>query len=454
MKKWILGLGLAVSLAVCAETVFAEECYEGTNIIRYESIAAGVEGTAAVTEDQIELNSYEKTDYYSYLYPSENVNEEKNPDYVKHVAAYKEYLDSNFAKKWYGKDGRTLVDDEADAGSDFGPITAVYIDGANSVQLNEGYRSESDDLFSGNAKGWNVASVMIRVDDERLDSDYVPESYTNQYIASAKEALEDDEIRNAIEYLFQAIEENKGEANPELDELKESLKDYFYEDTDFPKVEYGDVFIKVDEWPEPETEKTDDGYICRYPFTKEMVDANDEITWADSSYVRWMSPYFESSYIDSEGRFSENGGSSSIVMDAPKSITLAWELATAPNENGGWSITGDQTLIVTIDMNDERTNGDGATPGTGSDTENSQEEEADAADPAADGSQPDSNQVYTDANTILQVQDKLNQAGFDCGTADGVAGNKTRQAIRAYREANGLNVTEEIDDELLASLGL
>lgn len=54
--------------------------------------------------------------------------------------------------------------------------------------------------------------------------------------------------------------------------------------------------------------------------------------------------------------------------------------------------------------------------------------------------------------TVQKVQQALNDAGFDCGTPDGAAGEKTKNAIEAYQQANGLEVTGEIDDDLVESL--
>ncbi len=63
-------------------------------------------------------------------------------------------------------------------------------------------------------------------------------------------------------------------------------------------------------------------------------------------------------------------------------------------------------------------------------------------------------QVYSDADTVRSVQEKLNEAGFDCGTADGIAGSRTAEAITAWQNENQLTPSGEIDDELLASMGL
>ena len=60
----------------------------------------------------------------------------------------------------------------------------------------------------------------------------------------------------------------------------------------------------------------------------------------------------------------------------------------------------------------------------------------------------------TSAETIKAVQEALNNAGYDCGTADGVAGSRTRDAISRYRSENGLTAGTEIDAELIENLGI
>lgn len=43
--------------------------------------------------------------------------------------------------------------------------------------------------------------------------------------------------------------------------------------------------------------------------------------------------------------------------------------------------------------------------------------------------------------TLKKAQKKLNKLGYKCGKADGIMGNKTRKALRAYQKDNNLNVT-------------
>lgn len=62
--------------------------------------------------------------------------------------------------------------------------------------------------------------------------------------------------------------------------------------------------------------------------------------------------------------------------------------------------------------------------------------------------------VYTDEETVKAAQTALNEAGFDCGTPDGKAGDMTRNAVTKYQEANGLQITGNVDGTLLHSLGL
>jgi hypothetical protein len=55
---------------------------------------------------------------------------------------------------------------------------------------------------------------------------------------------------------------------------------------------------------------------------------------------------------------------------------------------------------------------------------------------------------------IRAVQILLNYAGYDVGRVDGIVGQRTQAAISHYQSANELPVTGNIDDALIAKLGL
>ena len=62
--------------------------------------------------------------------------------------------------------------------------------------------------------------------------------------------------------------------------------------------------------------------------------------------------------------------------------------------------------------------------------------------------------TYTDKDTVKKVQQALNDAGYNCGTPDGVAGKKTAAAITQYQTDKGLEATGTIDDALLEAMGI
>jgi peptidoglycan hydrolase-like protein with peptidoglycan-binding domain len=53
-----------------------------------------------------------------------------------------------------------------------------------------------------------------------------------------------------------------------------------------------------------------------------------------------------------------------------------------------------------------------------------------------------------------EVQEALKEKGFDPGTADGVIGAKTHQAIRDFQKANNMQVTGRLDEKTASALGV
>lgn len=60
--------------------------------------------------------------------------------------------------------------------------------------------------------------------------------------------------------------------------------------------------------------------------------------------------------------------------------------------------------------------------------------------------------VYTDKETIRKVQELLNTAGYDCGTADGVPGKNTNSALLQFERDHNLPETTDMTPELVEIL--
>lgn len=65
----------------------------------------------------------------------------------------------------------------------------------------------------------------------------------------------------------------------------------------------------------------------------------------------------------------------------------------------------------------------------------------------------DPGEEITNKEVITRVQQALAKLGFDVGTADGVVGRKTRDAIRAFEKSTGMSEGGEVNPRLLAVLG-
>ena len=59
-----------------------------------------------------------------------------------------------------------------------------------------------------------------------------------------------------------------------------------------------------------------------------------------------------------------------------------------------------------------------------------------------------------DPEIIKKVQQALNENGFDCGEADGIAGSKTAEAITAFQTDRGIDVNGTITPEVVSALGI
>ena len=69
---------------------------------------------------------------------------------------------------------------------------------------------------------------------------------------------------------------------------------------------------------------------------------------------------------------------------------------------------------------------------------------------------PDAQQINSTSIVVpddtIAVQGRLIDLGYMTGTPDGLWGNKSRQALRAFKAANGIRVDDKWDSEISAKL--
>lgn len=61
---------------------------------------------------------------------------------------------------------------------------------------------------------------------------------------------------------------------------------------------------------------------------------------------------------------------------------------------------------------------------------------------------------YYTSSTVKKVQSKLSKLGYKCGTADGIYGTKTKNAIKKYQKKKGMTVNGKITKALLKKLNI
>ena len=61
---------------------------------------------------------------------------------------------------------------------------------------------------------------------------------------------------------------------------------------------------------------------------------------------------------------------------------------------------------------------------------------------------------FKSKKTIQSIQQALNEKGYDCGTADGIAGKRTNAAVSQYRKNYGIGDSNVIDEELSTYLNV
>lgn len=59
-----------------------------------------------------------------------------------------------------------------------------------------------------------------------------------------------------------------------------------------------------------------------------------------------------------------------------------------------------------------------------------------------------------DQSTVMQLQDALNQQGFNPGPTDGMIGPQTQSALRQFQQSKGIEASGQADQQTLAALGV
>lgn len=59
-----------------------------------------------------------------------------------------------------------------------------------------------------------------------------------------------------------------------------------------------------------------------------------------------------------------------------------------------------------------------------------------------------------DTVSVKEVQERLNELGYDCGKADGKMGEKTTSALKKFQKDSGLTADGKVGPKTIEALGL
>lgn len=57
-------------------------------------------------------------------------------------------------------------------------------------------------------------------------------------------------------------------------------------------------------------------------------------------------------------------------------------------------------------------------------------------------------------DVVRQVQQSLNQQGYEAGSVDGVWGEQTQSALQKFQQSKGMQASGQLDEQTLAALGV
>jgi peptidoglycan hydrolase-like protein with peptidoglycan-binding domain len=75
-----------------------------------------------------------------------------------------------------------------------------------------------------------------------------------------------------------------------------------------------------------------------------------------------------------------------------------------------------------------------------------------APDTSADMRNAPSGSIHLTRAQTRMLQQALNSGGLDAGPADGIMGEKTREALKKYQSQKGLNASGQVDRQTLGAL--
>ena len=70
------------------------------------------------------------------------------------------------------------------------------------------------------------------------------------------------------------------------------------------------------------------------------------------------------------------------------------------------------------------------------------------------GAQQNANPAQLSRDEIMRAQQALDQKGFQVGKADGIVGQRTKQALNKFQQKQGLKQTGQLDQPTLSALGI
>lgn len=70
------------------------------------------------------------------------------------------------------------------------------------------------------------------------------------------------------------------------------------------------------------------------------------------------------------------------------------------------------------------------------------------------GGEQAASQQQADPEIVRSVQQSLSEQGYDAGPVDGIMGPQTKEALKEFQQAQGLDASGELNEQSLAEMGL